>query len=132
MFWYFEYVCDCVCMGICICKCGCIYVYLYIDSIFKWIIIGYYTVECTIPKHIRTSAQMTTILDEPQSTWNCSRKWKCMCYQTSTDINTRSTSLTRDEYIRQHIHCISSWLLVCKVAGVTNKPEYKFYKKTTQ
>ena len=23
----------------------------------------------------------------PQSTWNCSRKWNCMCYQTSTDIN---------------------------------------------
>jgi len=28
----------------------------------------------------------------PHSTWNCSRKWKFMCYQTSTVINTRSTS----------------------------------------
>ena len=28
----------------------------------------------------------------PQSTYNCSRKWKNMCYQTLTDINTRSTS----------------------------------------
>jgi len=27
-----------------------------------------------------------------QSTWNCSRKWKFMCYQTSMDINMRSTS----------------------------------------
>ena len=28
----------------------------------------------------------------PQSTWNYCRKWKFMCYQTSTDNNTCSTS----------------------------------------
>ena len=28
----------------------------------------------------------------PQSTWNYCRKWKFMCYQTSTDNNKRSTS----------------------------------------
>jgi len=30
------------------------------------IIIGYYTVDCTIPTYSWTSAQMTTILDEPK------------------------------------------------------------------
>ena len=34
------------------------------------IIIGYYTVDCTIPNYIWTSAQMTTILDEPISDSN--------------------------------------------------------------
>ena len=29
------------------------------------ILIGYYTVDCTIPEYIWTSAQITTILDEP-------------------------------------------------------------------
>ena len=34
------------------------------------IIIGYYTVDCTIPNYIWTSAQMTTIWDEPISDSN--------------------------------------------------------------
>ena len=33
------------------------------------IIIGHYTVDCKIPKSIWTSAQMTTILDEPIGYW---------------------------------------------------------------
>ena len=45
---------------------------MYVDIYFlclnisdSTIIIGYYTVDCTIPIYIWTSAQMTTILDEP-------------------------------------------------------------------
>ena len=34
------------------------------------IFIGYYTVDCTIPKYIWTSAQMTTILDEAKQTYD--------------------------------------------------------------
>ena len=35
------------------------------------VIIGYYTVDCAIPKYIWTSAQMTTILDEPMCCKEC-------------------------------------------------------------
>ena len=42
--------------------------YIFLDTSFTsqvTIIIDYYTVDCTIPKYIWTSANMTTILEEP-------------------------------------------------------------------
>ena len=33
------------------------------------IVIGYYTVDCTIPEYSWTSAQMTLLLDEPIVIW---------------------------------------------------------------
>jgi len=84
------------------------------------IIIGYYTVDCTIPKYIWTSAQMATILDEPICVHMCFVNIAVNLLQTHTHVvfkllllsrHFESCFPTKNTRFRPVIKCVGNFLI---------------------
>ena len=93
---------------------------------FAGICIGYYTVDCTIPKYILTIAQMTSILEEPigefnmvNSSWHETKFISVLYSQLYNYLFIINVIQLFKETVTFKLHCVLI-VLPCKQQNVTN------------